>query len=180
MRHIKNTTGTLKTSSSTMVTKENLVELFDDAGKKANQTLHQIHINPIKIQGNTHLKAIELLANQIKVLLVNITKESETSGEVWVDYTCLAPDLFSSAFYKIKGQIDNAQNGVLIETEYREHGNYALINNNMLFLNPYKREFIKAVTALRTAFDKVKVKSHFLNFASTKTQKFEAAAAPCY
>jgi hypothetical protein len=114
------------------------------------------------------------------VLLVNITKETETSGEVWVDYTCLAQDLFSSAFYKIKGQIDNAQDGVLIETEYREHGNYALINHNMLFLHTYKRDFIKAVTALRTAFDKVKVKSHFLNFANTKTQKFEAAAAPCY
>ena len=163
-----------------MITKENLVDLFEDAEKKVGKIIHQMYLEPIKVQGNTYLKAIELNAMQFNILLVNITRGMETSGEVWVDYGCLAQDLFSSIFYKIKGKLDTAEKAVLIETEYREHGNYALINNNMLFLNPYKREFIKAVTALRTTFDRVKVKSHFLNFASTKTQKFEAAAAPCY
>ena len=163
-----------------MITKENLVDLFEDAEKKVGKIIHQMYLEPIKVQGNTYLKAIELNAMQFNILLVNITRGMETSGEVWVDYGCLAQDLFSSIFYKIKGKLDTAEKAVLIETEYREHGNYALINNNMLFLNPFKREFIKAVTALRTAFDRVKVKSHFLNFSNAKTQKFEAAAAPCY
>lgn len=163
-----------------MITKENLVDLFEDAEKKVGKIIHQMYLEPIKVQGNTYLKAIELNAMQFNILLVNITRGMETSGEVWVDYGCLAQDLFSSVFYKIKGKLDNAEKAVLIETEYREHGNYAPINKNMLFLNIERNDFIKALATLRTTFDKVKNVRHLIHFTNGKTTKYEAAAAPCY
>lgn len=163
-----------------MITKENLVDLFEDAEKKVGKIIHQMYLEPIKVQGNTYLKAIELNAMQFNILLVNITRGKETNGEVWVDYGCLAQDLFSSVFYKIKGKLDNAEKAVLIETEYREHGNYAPINKNMLFLNIERNDFIKALAALRTTFDKVKNVRHLIHFTNGKTTKYEAAAAPCY
>ena len=163
-----------------MITKENLVDLFEDAEKKVVKIIHQMYLEPIKVQGNTYLKAIELNAMQFNILLVNITRGMETSGEVWVDYGCLAQDLFSSIFYKIKGKLDTAEKAVLIETEYREHGNYAPINKNMLFLNIERNDFIKALAALRTTFDKVKNVRHLIHFTNGKTTKYEAAAAPCY
>ena len=175
-----------------MITKENLVDLFEDAEKKVGKIIHQMYLEPIKVQGNTYLKAIELNAMQFNILLVNITRGMETSGEVWVDYGCLAQDLQpepeqqmmarSAAlfFYKIKGKLDTAEKAVLIETEYREHGNYAPINKNMLFLNIERNDFIKALAALRTTFDKVKNVRHLIHFTNGKTTKYEAAAAPCY
>ena len=163
-----------------MITKENLVDLFEDAEKKVGKIIHQMYLEPIKVQGNTYLKAIELNAMQFNILLVNITRGMETSGEVWVDYGCLAQDLFSSVFYKIKGKLDNAEKAVLIETEYREHGNYAPINKNMIIQKIERNDSIKALAALRTTFDKVKNVRHLIHFTNGKTTKYEAAAAPCY